>query len=48
VVTVVFSWLLGREQIGAAQLAGLVITMSGAMWTSRLVMEAQRLKEHAK
>ena len=47
-LTVVFSWLLGHERIGAAQLAGLVITMSGAMWTSSLVLEAQRLREHAR
>lgn len=46
-LTVVFSWLLGREHIGATQLAGLVITMSGAMWTSSLVLEAQRRREHA-
>ncbi|OGS39490.1 MAG: hypothetical protein A2506_02730 [Elusimicrobia bacterium RIFOXYD12_FULL_66_9] len=47
-LTVVFSWLLGREHIGATQLAGLVVTMSGAMWTSSLVLEAQRRREHAR
>jgi len=40
-LTVLFSWLLGREYVGLAQIAGLVLTMSGAMWTSRLVVEAQ-------
>lgn len=41
-LTVAFSWMLGHERIGAAQLAGLVVTMSGAMWASRLVVEAQK------
>lgn len=36
-LTVLFSWLLGREHIGLAQLAGLTMTFSGAYWTSRLV-----------
>jgi drug/metabolite transporter (DMT)-like permease len=41
-LTVLFSWALGRERIAGTQLAGLVITLSGAYWVSRLVLEAQR------
>lgn len=41
-LTVLFSWLLGREQIHASQLAGLVVTFAGAYWMSRLVLAAQK------
>lgn len=41
-LTVVFSWTLGHEQITGVQLAGLVVTMTGASWVSRLVLRAQR------
>lgn len=40
-LTVAFSWLLGRESVGPVQAAGLAVTMSGAMWTSRLALEAR-------
>lgn len=38
-LTTLFSWLLGRESIGSHQLAGLVLTFSGAYWVSRLVLQ---------
>lgn len=41
-LTVLFSWLLGREAISAVQVAGLVITLTGALWVSRLVLQAQK------
>lgn len=41
-LTVLFSWALGRERIYPVQLAGLAITLGGAYWVSRLVLEAQR------
>lgn len=40
-LTVVLSWLLGRENIIASQVAGLALTFAGALWTSRLVLETQ-------
>lgn len=40
-LTVVFSWLLGRDKASAIQLVGLAVTMTGAMWVSRLVLKAQ-------
>lgn len=40
-LTVLFSWALGRERIGALQVAGLVVTMAGAYWMSRLVVAAR-------
>ncbi len=41
-LTVLFSWLLGREEIHGLQLGGLVLTFAGAYWMSRLVLAAQR------
>lgn len=41
-LTVLFSFLLGRETIHGAQLAGLCITFAGAYWMSRLVLAAQK------
>src|SRR5262249_43708399 len=41
-LTVLFSWLLGRESIHGFQLVGLVVTFSGAFWISRLVLQAQQ------
>ncbi len=41
-LTVLFSWLLGRETIGLIQVLGLLITFAGAYWTSLLVLKAQR------
>ena len=35
-LTLAFSWGLGREPIRAVQLAGLVCTFAGALWTARL------------
>lgn len=40
-LTVLFSWALGREPISGTQVAGLVITLTGAYVVSRLVLEAQ-------
>lgn len=42
VLTTVLSWALGRETIGAYQLAGLGLAMAGAYWLSSLVLAAQR------
>lgn len=39
-LTLAFSWGLGREQIHAAQLAGLACTMAGALWTARLSLKS--------
>lgn len=41
-LTVLFSWLLGREAIGAIQVIGLLVTFTGAYWTSMLVFRAQK------
>jgi drug/metabolite transporter (DMT)-like permease len=41
-LTVVFSWALGSERIEAVQVAGLLVTLTGAYWVSRLVLEAQK------
>lgn len=41
-LTVLFSWLLGREMIGWVQLVGLALTFAGAAWTSLLIIEAQK------
>lgn len=40
-LTVLLSWLLGREHIIASQVIGLALTFAGAFWTSRLVLETQ-------
>lgn len=41
-LTLAFSWMLGQETISAPQIGGLLVTMAGAIWMSRLVVEAQR------
>jgi drug/metabolite transporter (DMT)-like permease len=40
-LTLLFSWLLGREAIQAVQLAGLACTFAGALWTARLTVAAR-------
>ena len=40
-LTVLFSWALGAEAIHGVQIAGLALTLGGALWTSRLVLQAQ-------
>lgn len=37
-LTLLFSWALGREEVGAAQVAGLACTFAGAAWTARLTL----------
>jgi drug/metabolite transporter (DMT)-like permease len=37
-LTLAFSWALGREQIRAVQIAGLLCTFAGALWTARLAL----------
>jgi len=39
-LTVFFSWLLGRETIHAAQITGLILTLSGAYWVSLLAVKS--------
>ncbi|MEK7859453.1 MAG: DMT family transporter [Elusimicrobiota bacterium] len=41
-LTVLFSWALGQETIQPVQLLGLVVTLSGALWMSKLVLAAQK------
>lgn len=43
-LTLVFSWMLGRETIHGVQVAGLFCSFAGAVWTARLTAEA---REHA-
>jgi len=43
-LTLVFSWLLGRDAIHGVQLIGLACSFAGAVWTARLTAEA---REHA-
>jgi drug/metabolite transporter (DMT)-like permease len=43
-LTLLFSWAAGHESIHGLQVAGLLVTMAGALWTSRLVMAAQRAR----
>lgn len=43
-LTLLFSWALGHENVHGLQIAGLLVTMVGATWTSRLVLEAQRAR----
>lgn len=43
-LTLVFSWLLGREEIHGVQVIGLACSFVGAVWTARLTAEA---REHA-
>lgn len=44
-LTVLFSWGLGREAVGAVQMAGLALTLSGAYWLSVLLLKAHREAE---
>jgi drug/metabolite transporter (DMT)-like permease len=41
-LTLVFSWALGQETIAPVQVAGLVVTMSGAYWMTTLLLRAQK------
>jgi len=41
-LTLLFSWALGREDAGWAQVAGLSCTFAGALWTARLSLERRR------
>jgi drug/metabolite transporter (DMT)-like permease len=41
-LTMLFSWLLGRESIAPIQVAGLTVTLTGALWISSLVLAAQK------
>lgn len=41
-LTLLFSWALGREDAGWAQLVGLSCTFTGALWTARLSLEQRR------
>jgi drug/metabolite transporter (DMT)-like permease len=41
-LTLVFSWMLGREPIIGVQLLGLACSFSGAVWTARLTQETRR------
>lgn len=41
-LTLVFSWALGKETIAPLQVAGLVVTMTGAYWISMLLVKAQK------
>jgi drug/metabolite transporter (DMT)-like permease len=41
-LTLVFSWLLGREAIMGVQILGLACSFSGAVWTARLTQETRR------
>ncbi|MBI5630594.1 MAG: DMT family transporter [Elusimicrobia bacterium] len=40
-LTVIFSWLLGRDSLGIVQLLGLGLTLGGAYWISWLTREKQ-------
>ena len=40
-LTLVFSWVLGREAIHGVQIIGLACSFSGAVWTARLTQEAR-------
>ena len=39
-LTMLASWLLGRESIHALQVAGLIVTLAGAGWLSRITLRA--------
>ena len=41
-LTLVFSWALGKETIAPLQVAGLLVTMTGAYWISMLLVKAQK------
>ena len=43
-LTLVFSWALGLEHVHGLQILGMLVTMVGATWTSRLVVEVQRAR----
>jgi drug/metabolite transporter (DMT)-like permease len=42
-LTLVYCWALGLESIGAYQVAGLALSMSGALWLTAQVREARPL-----
>ena len=45
-LTMLFSWMLGRESVAPIQVAGLAVTLTGAFWISSLVLKSQaRLPE---
>ncbi|MDX6769695.1 MAG: DMT family transporter [Elusimicrobiota bacterium] len=46
-LTLLFSWTFGHEHAHALQIVGMAVTMVGAIWTSRLVMQAQRARVEA-
>jgi len=39
-LTMLLSWALGRERIAPLQVAGLAVTMAGALWLSRITLAA--------
>lgn len=41
-LTLVFSWALGREDVRLVQVAGLAVTLAGALWTARLALARHR------
>lgn len=45
-LTLLFSVAAGHDRIHGLQVAGLLVTMAGAVWTSRLVVQAQRDAAH--
>jgi drug/metabolite transporter (DMT)-like permease len=38
-LTLALSWALGRESVRSVQVAGLALTLAGALWTARLSLE---------
>ena len=44
-LTLVFSWLIGKERIAGVQVLGLASSFAGAVWTARLTAEARRKAE---
>ena len=40
-LTMLFSWVMGRERIYPVQVAGLAVTLVGAFWLSRISLAAQ-------
>ncbi len=44
-LTLVFSWLLGRDAIHGNQVAGLACSFAGAVWTAKLTREAAKRPE---
>lgn len=45
-LTLLFSVMAGHDQLHGIQILGLLVTMCGAVWTSRLVVAAQRARAH--